>query len=45
MAKRKKKRRRQKPTARPRMEAVGADILAGVVSGLITAEILRLLKW
>lgn len=42
----KKKRRRRKPTARPeRMESVAADILAGTISGLITAAILRLLKW
>lgn len=46
MAKGKKKRRRQKPTARPkRMESVAADILTGIVSGLITAAILKLLDW
>lgn len=46
MAKRKKKRRRQKPTARPgRMETLAGDILSGTIAGLITAAILRLLKW
>lgn len=46
MAKGKKKRRRPKPTAQPdRMTSLAADILAGAVSGLITAAILRLLKW
>lgn len=41
-----KKRRRRKPTARPnRMEALAADILAGTISGLITAAILKLLDW
>ena len=42
----KKKRRRRKPTARPdRMKGLAADILAGTISGLITAAILRLLDW
>lgn len=42
----KKKRRRRKPTARPkRMETLARDIPAGTISGLITAAILRLLKW
>lgn len=46
MAKQKKKRRRQQPTAQPkRMEGFAADILAGVISGLITAAILKLLNW
>lgn len=41
-----KKRRRQKPTARPnRMKALAGDILAGTISGLITAAILKLLNW
>lgn len=41
-----KKRRRRKPTAQPkRMESLTADILAGTISGLITAAILRLLDW
>jgi hypothetical protein len=41
-----KKRRRRKPTARPeRMKQLAADILAGTVSGLITAAILKLLDW
>ena len=40
----KKKRRRRKPTARPsRTVDFLADILAGTVSGLITAAILKLL--
>jgi hypothetical protein len=43
---RRKKRRRQKPTAQPkRMESLAADILAGTISGLITAAILKLLDW
>ena len=42
----KKNRRRRKPTARPeRMKQLAADILAGTVSGLITAAILKLLDW
>ena len=42
----KKKRRRKKPTAQPkRIEVVAGDILAGTISGLITAAILKLLKW
>lgn len=46
MGQRRKKRRRQKPTARPkRMETLAGDILAGTVSGLITAAIIRLLNW
>lgn len=46
MAKKKKKRRRPKPTARPnRMASLAADILAGTISGLITAAILKLLDW
>lgn len=46
MAKRKKKRRRPKPTARPdRMGQLAADILSGTLAGLTTAAILRLLKW
>lgn len=41
-----KKRRKQKPTAHPnRMEALAGDILAGTISGLITAAILKLLGW
>ena len=41
-----KKRRRRKPTAQPsRMEALAGDILAGTISGLITAAILKLLNW
>lgn len=39
----KKKRRRRKPTARPsRKVGFLADILAGTVSGLITAAILKM---
>jgi hypothetical protein len=46
MGKQKKKRRRNKPTARPkRMASLAADILAGTISGLITAAILKLLDW
>lgn len=41
----KKKRRRKNPTAARRMEQLAADILAGTVSGLITAAILKLLGW
>jgi len=41
----KKKRRRKKPTAPRRMDSVPADILAGIVSGLVTAAILKWLKW
>ncbi len=41
-----KKRRRKKTAARPeRMKQLAADILAGTVSGLITAAILKLLDW
>ena len=46
MGKGKKKRRRQKPTARvTRREQLAADILAATISGLITAAILKLLNW
>lgn len=46
MAKQKKKRRRRKPTAQASRWQVLADtILAGTVSGLITAAILKLLNW
>lgn len=46
MAKQKEKRRRSKPTTQPkRMESLAADILAGTISGLITAAILKLLDW
>ena len=42
----KKKRRRRKPAARPfRKVDFLADILAGTISGLITAAILKLLNW
>ena len=41
-----KKRRRRKPTAQPsRKVDFLADILAGTVSGLVTAAILKLLDW
>lgn len=44
MAKQKKKRR--KKAAQPaRMQSLAADILAGTISGLITAAILKLLDW
>lgn len=46
MAKQRKKRRRRRPAASPnRMETLAGDILAGITSGLITAAILKLLKW
>ena len=46
MANQKKKRRRKKPTTRPNgMASLAADILAGTISGLITAAILKLLDW
>lgn len=42
----KKKRRRQKPTAQPnRWKVLQDNILAGAISGLITAAICRLLDW
>ena len=42
----KKKRRRKTPTAQPnRMLDLTSDILAGTISGLITAAILKLLNW
>jgi len=42
----KKKRRRRRPTAQPyRMESFLADLLAGIISGLTTAAILKLLNW
>lgn len=42
-----KKRRKQKPAAQPpkRMESLADNILAGILSGLITAAILKLLNW
>ncbi len=41
-----KKRRKRKPTARPdRMRTLAENILAGTISGLITAAILKLLNW
>lgn len=46
MGKQKKKRRRNKPAAQPeRMKQLAADILAGTISGLITAAIIKLLNW
>ncbi len=46
MGKQKKKRRRKKPATQPeRMKQLAADILAGTVSGLITAAIIKLLNW
>ena len=46
MAKGKKKRRRQKPTARPnRLEVLADTILAGTISGLIVLAIQKLLHW
>lgn len=46
MAKGKKKRRRQKPTAQPdRMGSLADNILAGIVSGLIVLAIQKLLDW
>lgn len=41
-----KKRRRRKPATRPNWtKSLAADILAGTISGLITAAILKLLGW
>lgn len=40
----KKKRRRKKPAALARKQ-FAADVLAGTISGLITAAILKLLGW
>lgn len=41
-----KKGRRSKPAAvSKRMEDLGVDILAGTISGLITAAVLKLLGW
>lgn len=41
-----KKRRKREPTAQPnRMEVLADNILAGAISGLITAAILKLLGW
>ena len=46
MTKQKKKHRRQQLAVQPkRMEGLLADILAGTISGLITAAILKLLNW
>ena len=46
MAKGKKKRRRQKPTARPkRTESLADNILAGIISGLIVLAIQKLFDW
>lgn len=42
----KKKRRRRKPTAQPsRIQVLADTILSGVISGLITAAILKWLGW
>lgn len=41
-----KKRRRRKPATQPDwMKTLASDILAGTISGLITAAILKLLGW
>ncbi|MEA4934969.1 MAG: hypothetical protein VB071_15500 [Lawsonibacter sp.] len=41
-----KKRRKRKQAARPeRIESLAADILAGTISGLITAAILKWFGW
>ena len=46
VAKQKKKRRRQKPTAQPkRMDSLADNILAGIISGLIVLAIQKLLDW
>ena len=46
MGSKKKKRRQHQPSTQPkRMEQLAADILAGTISGLITAAILRMLDW
>lgn len=42
----KKKRRRRKPTAQPsRIQVLADTILSGIISGLITAAILKWLGW
>ena len=46
MGKQKKKRRRHKPSAQPkRMESLADNILAGTISGLITAAFIKMLGW
>jgi len=46
MAKKKQKRRRSKPTAQTgRMEQFASDVLSAIISGLITAAILKMLDW
>ena len=46
MGSKKKKRRQHQPSTQPkRMEQLAADILAGTISGLLTAAILRMLDW
>ena len=45
-ARKRTKRRRQKPTAfSERMTDLTVDILSGLISGLLTAAILKLLGW
>ena len=44
MGERKKKRRRQKPTAQARRQ-FAADILAATISGLIVLAVQKLLNW
>lgn len=42
----KKRRKPERQTAQPKMmNRLSADIIAGVISGLITAAILKLLNW
>ena len=46
MGKQKKKRCKQKPAAQPnRLQNIADAILAGTISGLITAAIVKLLGW
>ena len=40
-----KKRHRRKPMAPSRMGSLASDILAGVISGIATAAILKWLGW
>ena len=42
---RNKKRRRQKPTAQASAKQFAADVLAGTLSGLIAAAVIKLLGW
>ena len=45
MGSRNKKRRRQKPTAQASAKRFVQDVLAGTLSGLIAAAVMKLLGW